>query len=121
MVISPRRFAAIVALETVGVAVTLLHLIWRPRMSRKAFAKNISLLIEAHGWSPLRAALELGVSPSMITKYTHGQSFPTVEKLMEIADKLDVSTDVLLGRAPLRLVPAPPTGHKNGGLAPNHR
>lgn len=43
-------------------------------------------------------ANELGITKPSISLYEQGKGYPTVEKLMLIADFFDVSTDYLLGR-----------------------
>jgi len=44
-----------------------------------------------------------GVSESAVSSWMNAHSYPTIEQLVMICDALDVSADVLLGRAPLVL------------------
>ena len=43
---------------------------------------------------------ELGVSVNSVSNWRRGRALPTIPRLVEIADQLDVTTDWLLGLEP---------------------
>lgn len=63
---------------------------------RSTFAQNLSSLMEERDISHAELGKYLGVSGSAVGYYTVGQSAPSLEKVVKIAEYFDVSTDYLL-------------------------
>ena len=61
------------------------------------FAARFKELRQSGGYFQTDLAQEFGVSQNTICKWEKGQSAPTYEKLLQIAEYFDVSTDYLLG------------------------
>ena len=66
--------------------------------NKQVFARNLKDLRGKMRISQRTLAKKLGIQPSAVSAYEHGEKLPTVEKLIKIADFFDVSTDELLGR-----------------------
>lgn len=61
-------------------------------------------LIDDEGVKRAELAKYLGVSDAAIGQYYNGETLPTMEKLMKLADFFQVSTDYLLGRTDIKSV-----------------
>ena len=59
-------------------------------------SKKIYELRKAHGMSQEQLAEKLNVSRQSISKWESGESSPEIERLIELSDVFDVSTDYLL-------------------------
>ena len=64
------------------------------------FASNFRKLIEEKNLTQIAVAEAVGVSRQAISQYCNGQTIPTADKLRQIAECLNVSTDYLLGLSP---------------------
>lgn len=64
----------------------------------KKFPKILRDLRLQYGYTQKEIAEKIGITYQSYQAYEHGISYPTVEKLVIIADLFDVSTDYLLGR-----------------------
>ena len=60
-------------------------------------SKRIKAIREAKGWNQKRLAEESGILQKQISTYESGNTSPSLEKLILIANTLGVSTDYLLG------------------------
>lgn len=69
------------------------------------FGEMLSELRQFSGMAQKELAEKLHVSPGTISNYENGVHFPDVEKLIDLADIFDVSTDYLLGRCSSELSP----------------
>lgn len=67
----------------------------------KEFGRVISNLRKKKGLSQKDAAAELGISQSLLSHYEKGIRECGLEFLVKLAEYYDVSTDYLLGRAPV--------------------
>lgn len=63
---------------------------------RKAFGDRVRELRKRKGWTQKELAARLGVKTPQLTKYETGFNAPTLEKVVELAEILDVSLDYLL-------------------------
>ena len=61
-------------------------------------AENIQLLRKENGWSQEEIAEKCQVSRQAIAKWENGESVPTIEKLIFLAELYEVSLDDLVGR-----------------------
>lgn len=62
------------------------------------FSKFFVDLLQQKGITAYRVAKETGISQGLMNQYKNGAKTPTTENLIKIADYLDCSTDLLLGR-----------------------
>lgn len=62
------------------------------------FGKRLNATRKSKGFTAQQMADSLCVSLRTYRNYESGRSYPDFEKLVSIADKLDVSTDYLLCR-----------------------
>ena len=53
---------------------------------------------DAHGKSDYRVAKETGIAQSTMSDWKSGKSTPKVDKLLKIAECLDVSLEQIVGR-----------------------
>ena len=60
-------------------------------------ADRLRVLREQHGWSKRELALMCGLGENQVLKYERGENDPSCMSLKLVAEKLDVSTDYLLG------------------------
>ena len=58
---------------------------------------RLRVLREQRGWSRRELALLCGIGENQVLKYEHGENDPSCISLKLIAEKLEVSTDYLLG------------------------
>lgn len=66
------------------------------------FGQNLRTLRKERRWTQSMAAQKLGISFSTFAKYERGDIKPDTDKLAQIADLFDVSTDFLLGKSNVR-------------------
>lgn len=59
---------------------------------------------ENAGLTQKEAAISLGVSVQAVSYWETGSRLPSIEKLIQMADLYNVSTDYLLGRVPMDVV-----------------
>ena len=69
------------------------------------FGELLSELRQSRGMTQKELAKVLYVSDGTISNYANGVHYPDVEKLMDIADFFNVTTDYLLGRCKNNLSP----------------
>lgn len=69
------------------------------------FGEILSELRQSRGMTQKELAKVLYVSDGTISNYENGVHYPDVEKLMDIADFFNVTTDYLLGRCKNNLSP----------------
>lgn len=69
------------------------------------FGELLSELRQNYGMTQKELAKVLYVSDGTISNYENGVHYPDVEKLMDIADFFNVTTDYLLGRCKNNLSP----------------
>ena len=60
--------------------------------------KNIKFIRVSRDITQLRVQMETGISQSTISKYETGESIPTVENLLLLADFYNTSLDYLIDR-----------------------
>ncbi len=60
--------------------------------------KNIKFIRVSRDITQLKVQMDTGISQSTISKYETGESVPTVENLMLLADYYNVSLDYLMDR-----------------------
>ncbi|MDR7318951.1 helix-turn-helix transcriptional regulator [Brevibacillus nitrificans] len=65
---------------------------------KKIFSERLGLLLDLHDTMAKDLAKSIGLHKSSVSLYLTEKSFPTVEKLLDIADYFDVSIDYLVGR-----------------------
>ncbi len=70
---------------------------------RVPIGRRLRALLEHRGLPHDELRRITGVSESAVSSWMNAHSYPTIEQLVMICDALDVSADVLLGRAPLVL------------------
>lgn len=61
-------------------------------------SRTLRDLLDIRGVSQTRLADHLAVTRQAVSLYVNGKAEPSLDALVKIADLLDVSTDVLLGR-----------------------
>ena len=62
------------------------------------FSEIFVELLQQRGITAYRAAKETGISQGLMNQYKNGAKTPTTENLIKIADYLECSVDLLLGR-----------------------
>ena len=60
--------------------------------------KNMKFIRVSRDITQLKVQMDTGISQSIISKYETGESVPTVENLMLLADYYKVSLDYLMDR-----------------------
>lgn len=66
-----------------------------------ALASNLQSLREMRGLTQAEVGKRAGIAAASISHFETGQRAPSLESLVKLADALEVSVDVLLGRAPI--------------------
>src|SRR5689334_2217591 len=66
---------------------------------QNALATNLQALREMRGLTQAELGKRAGIAAASISHFETGQRAPSLESLVKLADALDVSVDVLLGRA----------------------
>lgn len=64
----------------------------------KEFGERLRRLAKARGLTQAQIAEQMGVGAGRVAHWWRGENGPTIQLLGRLADVLDVSTDVLLGR-----------------------
>jgi transcriptional regulator with XRE-family HTH domain len=64
-----------------------------------ALAANVQALREMRSLTQAELGKRAGIAAASISHFETGQRAPSLESLVRLADALDVSVDVLLGRA----------------------
>ena len=67
----------------------------------KIFQVRLIELRKQYGYTQIMMAEKLNIKQPSYIRYEKGESEPTLENLVKIADVFDVSVDYLLGRADL--------------------
>lgn len=62
------------------------------------FAKGFNTVLKEKNLTAYRVAKETGISQGLMNEYKSGKKIPTVQNLVKIADFLNCSIDVLVGR-----------------------
>lgn len=65
---------------------------------KNKFAERLKELIEERGFTLKEVADGVHATPMAVSYWARGIKQPTAEKIIELADFFDVSTDFLLGR-----------------------
>lgn len=63
------------------------------------FRVNLKTLREMRGLTQAQIGMRAGIAAASISHFETGQRVPALDSLVKLADALEVSTDVLLGRA----------------------
>ncbi len=71
-------------------------------IENNTFGQRLRTLRKERGWTQSTVAQKLGIAFSTFAKYERGDIKPDMDKLLQIADLFQVSTDYLLGKSPLR-------------------
>ena len=66
--------------------------------AKRVFARRLSALIQLHGMTQAQLADDLGITPQTISSYVKGKTTPDYDMLRNIAIRLEISIDFLLGR-----------------------
>jgi len=74
---------------------------------------NIKKLRLSKGWTQLELAKKLNTTQKAIATYETGVRKPSAEKIVELANILEVTTDTLLGVKKLRIKTNGQRTHKN--------
>lgn len=69
----------------------------RPQVS-EALPANLKSLRELRGLTQAEVGARAGLAAAAVSHFETGQRAPSIESLVRLADALDVSVDVLLGR-----------------------
>lgn len=69
--------------------------------------KNIKLIRVTKDYTQLKVQMDTGISQSMLSKYESGETLPTADNLMILADYYKTSLDFLMDRTDERK-PYPP-------------
>lgn len=67
------------------------------KKKRLPFARRLKMLMDEKSMSLYQMGEVCGLEYKTIWRYTHGESSPNIERLIDIATSLEVSTDYLLG------------------------
>lgn len=65
------------------------------------FAEKLCVLRNQSGYSQEQLAEKMGVSRQAVSKWESGATLPETEKIIQLSDLFDVSTDFLLRDAPI--------------------
>jgi len=63
---------------------------------RKAFGQRLKMLRKQHKWTQKDLATKLGIRFGQLNKYECGLNAPPLDKLLQLAELLDVTVDFLL-------------------------
>lgn len=64
----------------------------------KEFALQLKGIRQNYGWTQNELACQVGIPASVIAHYENGRRSPSLRNLVRLADALNVSVDLLLGR-----------------------
>lgn len=76
------------------------------------FSEKISALRKQKGWSQEELAEKLMVTRQAVSKWESEQSMPDLDKLVQLSEALDVSTDYLLKDEQVQSAPVPATAEQ---------
>ena len=76
------------------------------------FSEKISALRKQKGWSQEELAEKLMVTRQAVSKWESAQSMPDLDKLVQLSEALDVSTDYLLKDEQMQSAPVPATAEQ---------
>lgn len=76
------------------------------------FSEKISALRKQKGWSQEELAEKLMVTRQAVSKWESAQSMPDLDKLVQLSEALDVSTDYLLKDEQAQSAPVPATAEQ---------
>ena len=62
------------------------------------FTDEFNNILQKRSLKPYHVAKNTGISPGLMSEYANGVKLPTVANLVKIADYLNCSVDLLLGR-----------------------
>ena len=82
------------------------------------FSEKISALRKQKGWSQEELAEKLMVTRQAVSKWESAQSMPDLDKLVQLSEALDVSTDYLLKDEQAQSAPVPATAEQT--VKPRH-
>src|SRR3569623_2988306 len=68
------------------------------RQGTEALPQNLKSLREMRGLTQAQLGARAGLAAAVISHFETGQRAPSIESLARLADALEVSADVLLGR-----------------------
>ena len=71
-------------------------IVMQDNVLRKAFGKRLKQLRKGKGWTQKELAEKLGIRFGQLNKYECGLNAPPLEKLVQMAELLDVTMDYLL-------------------------
>jgi transcriptional regulator with XRE-family HTH domain len=71
----------------------------------KILALNLKAFREARGFTQSQLGARAGIGGASVSHFETGQRSPSLESLVKLAQALEVSTDALLGRAPIESGP----------------
>lgn len=86
---------------------------WKAPMSKTKndalanFGRRLAELRKAAGYTQVELAEELGISRRIIAYYEAEADYPPAHLLSELAKALKITTDELLGHAPIKKTPKP--------------
>jgi transcriptional regulator with XRE-family HTH domain len=70
-------------------------------MSMPNFGENLQSLREVRRLTQAELGARAGIAAASISHFETGQRTPSLDSLVKLADALNISVDVLIGRAPL--------------------
>ena len=86
--------------------------------SKETMGKRISDLRKKKGMTQEQLAQRVGVTAQAVSKWENDLSCPDISILSELSEALGVTTDELLGRAPLKTVSDTANGNESKVRAP---
>ena len=63
------------------------------------FASRLREALTRKGWSQVQLAKTIGVTPTAVSGWVNGSREPNLDRILQIADVLDVSVGFLVGRS----------------------
>lgn len=76
----------------------------RAKTSSHDFGRQLQALRELRNLTQAELGHRAGMAAASISHFETGQRSPSLESLVKLADALEISTDALLGRAPVESV-----------------
>ena len=70
-----------------------------PEKIGEKFRSNLKTIREMRGLTQAQVGIRAGIAAASISHFETGQRVPALDSLVKLADALEVSIDVLLGRA----------------------
>ena len=65
----------------------------------KSIPDRLKTLRKQHNLTQAEVAARLGVTPALVSSYENAERYPSLEKLVMLADIYHVTTDFILGRS----------------------